>query len=285
MRQWIDSNLQRDLGIFLFLVCILGIILMVTTAPADVHVPYLLMTCVAFFCSVLAFYGRQSASLILSGTQVIVWATFKLYALYATGAFIAVLDYLWLAVPLLLSASVCLFQYGSAQLERENMLLRTQVEELVLVDALTGLWNLRALYRDLPPQAQFCRRIKAPLALMIVQLRYEQELRALLNRHRFDELRQRMASIISGTLRIGDRVYAIDENGSFGILLSTDLPGGDVVKKRIRSLLESVEAFQGITDANIIVSVRIAFRVCEGEMGSRPVDFKASVEQELQYDV
>lgn len=281
----LDGNLMRDLGMLLFLACILGIMLLVILSPADARFSYLLMTGLAFAAAVLAFFGRTSMGLLVAGTQVVAWAAFKLYRLYTAGIPLYAGDALWLPGALLLVGSVSLFQYGSSRLERENDRLRGLVEELVMIDALTGLYNLRALYREVPMQWSAAVRHGVPMSLMLIQLRYAQELRSFLSARKFEALRKRMAELIQDHLRLEDRLYALDESGMLGLVLVADREGCDEVKNRLRGILEAPDAFQGIAEENILVAVRIAALQADERLGRDAMEFKKRVERELQYDV
>ena len=220
-----------------------------------------------------------------AGTQVSAWAAYKLYRLYTAGTPLYAGDALWLPGALLLVGGVCLYQFGSSRLEMENDQLRGQVEALVMTDALTGLYNLRTLYRELPVQWSAAVRYGTPMSLMLVQPRHVQELHSFLPQRKFEMLRQRMATLVQEHLRLEDRLYALDESGTLGLVLMTDQAGCEVIKNRLRSALEDPEAFRGIVEENILVSVRIAAKQADGESGQNPIDFKKRVESELQYDV
>lgn len=281
----IGGDLLRDIALLLFLICVMEMVLLVAFAPVDVVNTYLLLMGVAFFAAVFAFFGRTSLGPVIAGLEVCAWTAYKLYMLNMYGSVFVVGDYFWLPAPLALVGSVCLFHYGSAKLEMENSMLRSQVEDLVMIEPLTGLFNLRALYREIPVQSRYCVRHNLDLSLMLIQLRYEQELRTFLPLQRFSELKQRMAALVDGAMRLEDRPFAIDDNGTLAILLSSNDEGCDIVKRRLRSILEGPKSFAGITDDNIMVSVRIAYRICTEEDGKRPIEFKLAVENELQYDV
>ena len=281
----LDGNLLRDLGMLLFLVCILGIVLLVTLSPAEARFSYLLMTGLAFVAAVLAFFGRTAMGVLVAGTQASAWAAYKIYRLYTAGIPLFTGDALWLPGALILVGSVSLYQYGSSRLERENDLLRGQVEDLVMIDALTRLYKVRALYRELPMQWSAAVRYGTPMSLMLVQPRHTQELHSLLSQRKYDAMRQRMATLIQEHLRLEDRLYALDESGLFGLLLMTDQAGCEVVRNRLRDALEAPDAFQGIAQENVLVAVRIASKQADEQLGQNSIEFKKRVESELQYDV
>ena len=170
--------------------------------------------------------------------------------------------------------------------ETENDVLKEQVQELVMVNALTGLYNLRSLYNDMQKQIAYTERNGLPLSLMIIKLRYEPELKRVLSRSHYEALIQKMADTVVDAVRLEDRVYSLDNNGSVGVLLTCDKIGTEFVEKRIKSRVQDRETFSGITDNSIVVEVKIAtVQYNKDEYDKDVMRFKQKVESELQYDV
>ncbi|HPJ01575.1 MAG TPA: hypothetical protein PKU80_01910 [Candidatus Limiplasma sp.] len=280
-----SGNAYRDFGMLLFCVSLIGAILMIVLAPVHSQMLYLALLGTAFVGVVLGMFGKTTAAIIWGGAQVILWTAYKLYLLVADGSMISFpLDYLWVPAPMVLISGICLYQYGSSRLETENRLLRAQVEELVMVDSVTGLNNLRALYRDMPGMINLCERHGRPLSLMLIKLRYHQELRSFLSSRQFTLLRQRLSELVQKQMRLEDRLYAMDENGTLGVLLIADNDGCEIVKKRIKAMANEAAAFESIAKDNLVVSLSIANRLCRKDSGT-PIEIKLRVESELVYDV
>lgn len=284
-KYFLSPDFFRDIGIFLFLIVTIGIVITISSAPSENYSVYMVLMFITFVASIFAFNGKTSTAVVIAGTVVSIWAAYKLYNLFVSGAVLIIWDYIWLVLPLAHAGSACLFWYGSSRLEQENIMLRDRVEKYVMVDSLTGLYNLRALYREIPSQSRYCVRHDIAMSILMIQLKYENELRSFLSNQEFNQLRQKMAEIVQNELRVEDKLYAIDESGSLAAMLITDYTGCSVVARRIRSSVESPEAFKGIADRNVVVAIKIAFKECSEENGRNPIEFKKSVENELQYDV
>ena len=84
----------------------------------------------------------------------------------------------------------------------------------MLVDDVTELYNLRAMYRDAQMMTGYCVRNHLPISLMIIQMRYESELRGMLSHSRYIQLRKRLAELVMDSVRVEDKVYCIDEHGT-----------------------------------------------------------------------
>jgi len=280
-----NGGALRDIGMLLFLVSLLGTVLIVVLGPPQSQTTYVLLLGAAFIGVVLGIFNQTSAAIIVASIDVCAWTAYKLYLLISAGVPIGFpFDYLWIPAPLILVSGICIFQSGSARLEVENGMLRAQVEDLVMVDPLTGLSNLRALYRDMPAMISLCARYGRPLSLMIIQIRYHQELRAFLSQRQFGLVCQRLAELTSSQLRMEDKLYVINDQGSVAALLIGDDAGCEVVRKRLRAAVENPKAFSGIAKENLVVSIRIASKPCDKNSGT-PIEIKLGVEKELIYDV
>lgn len=281
-----SGNALRDTGTAVFLAALLGTLLLNMLAPDASRMTYLMLTGLGFVCVACGFMGYPYLMAVLAGVLSGAWTVYKLYAVYAEGApLLFPFDHLWILAPLVLVSGVALFEAGSARLVRENAVLRRQVEESVLIDTITGLENLRALYRELPMMLNQCARHRQPLSLMLVSLRHAQELRAFLTQRQFGMLRQRLAERIAGTVRLEDRLYAIDESGTVALLLIADDEGCEAAKRRLRAVISEPDAFRGVTAEEIQIAVRIAHRLCDKASGMSPIEMKLAVEAELAYDV
>lgn len=283
----LSGNTIRDLSILLFLVMVFISSVLISQSPGDHQLEYQTMMILAYTAVLFGFFGYIYFCVVASGTLVVAWTAYKLYFFYSKGTNLIPEDYYWLIIPILLSASVIGFQYGTSNLEKENELLRNQVEDLVMIDPLTGLYNLRSFYHDWEQMVQYGARNNLNITLMIIRLRYGQELREILPRNRFDQVKQKLVEHVLDALRIEDEVYSIDDEGSLAVILTTDTEGSEIVRNRIRNNVQNPESFSGIIDKNIQVSLRIGFKQFDQkEIGTvTGMQFKQMVESELAYDV
>ncbi len=282
--QSLNVALLKDVGILLFLCFMLLLFVCVSLAPETSNTLYLALTMVVLLCAAMALLGNSIVSILMAGTLTCIWVSYKLFDLYALGGELLLSDYLFIPLPLLVAGSAQLYHYTQTRIEAENNHLRQQVENLVLVNEITQLYNLRALYREMPLQLRYHQRIRQPLSLMIIQLRYGPELKHMLSTNRYNALIQRLADIVQDALRVEDRLYSIDDDGSLAILLATNKVGFTPVINRIRAAIATGTAFHGILDDHVEVAIRIGGKEFpDGDVDS--IAFKKSVESELVYDV
>jgi diguanylate cyclase (GGDEF)-like protein len=168
----------------------------------------------------------------------------------------------------------------------ENQVLKQQVEELIMIDPLTGFYNLRSMFMDIQTQISYAERNGKAISLMIIKLRYLKELKSVLKKAQYDEVRVRLAKIVVDTVRLEDRVYVIDEEGSLGVLLTCDRNGAKLVEGRLRKKLDDPAAFDGIAQTSIRVEVKIgSLQYKKEEFERDAILFKERVEEEVEYDL
>lgn len=278
--------LMQDIGLVLLLLSLGILSITVGNAESKEMLEFVVMLMATFLAVLLAGFKFNSLSIVAVGFSVVAYTAYKLYYWFAYSEEIVFLCFVWVTVPLAAVGAMQLFVYGNRQTELENDVLREQVEELVLINPLTGLYNLRSLYIDMKKQVAYAERNHTSLCLMLIKLRYEQELKNVLSRRNYEAVIQKVADIVVDAVRLEDRTYSVDRQGSIGVILTCDQAGSEFVKNRIKSRVENPEAFRKIANSAIRVEVRIACLQYDAEVyGKDFVSFKQKVESELQYDV
>lgn len=280
-----DASLSRDLSILLLLLWTFAQAVLLALSAKENVTTYLVL----FFCSdaavLVSYLGRRNSGLALGGMITCVWVAWKLYAFYMKGATFYVMDYVLIPMPLVGVLAATLYEASVRMINQEIALLRRQVEEQVLIDDTTGLYNLRALYRDMQIMVHYCQRNNLPLTLFITQMRYEGELRRMLPAAKYSELRRRLADLVQNNVRAEDRVYCIDEHGTIAVLLTTTEEGSNVAKARIYGMLEKVD-MSGVLERGTRLDMRSAAKQYDKDVyGTDMIRFKKAVEGELMYDV
>ena len=121
---------------------------------------------------------------------------------------------------------------------------------------------------------------------MILRLRYPAEMRKVLKASQYEKVIKQLSLLVVDTVRLEDRVYSIDENGGFGIILTCDREGTKIVEKRLREKLDDPKWFEGISDKKIRTEVKIGYLQYEKAKYNRNANlFKDDVEEEVEYDL
>ena len=278
--------LLQDIGLVILLVCLFAASMTVSYIDKSMMFEAVLMLLGTFLVILLAGFKLPGLSITMAGIQITLYTAYRLYLFLSYNTEISVYCFVWILLPILSSASMYMFVYGNHRLEIENDMLKKQVEELVVVNPLTKLYNLRSLYNDLNVQVSYSERNKVPLSLMIIVLKYETELRSILSRHNYELIIQRLSQLVVDTVRVEDKTYSIDNKGSLAVILTCDKVGSEIAMSRIKSRLSQRDAFAGIADTAIKIEVRIAsLEYNKDTFDDNMILFKQKVENELQYDV
>jgi GGDEF domain-containing protein len=277
--------LLQDIGMLLFLICLFVSTMIVALSPETLLTQNVLMLLVLFLSAVLIVFRAQYAAVVLTGFQILAFTAYKLYFYVSEHAAIEKTAYLWVFLLLGILAGLILFVREFSATEAANSILQQQVTELTVIEPLTGLENLRSMYSNLARTMALSSRNGTEMGLMLIKLRYLNELRGVLTRRGFENLRQRLAEIVQNTLRLEDRIFSIDQDGSIGVVYFCNADGASAIKRRLLNAVGQRNAFDGITDKPIRVEVRIASKQYDPSFGTDAIPFCRKVESELQYDV
>lgn len=278
--------LLQDLGLVVLLAGVAAAAVVTGLVDATLRTEFIVMLLLMFLPIMFAGFKLVSTSVVVVALEIVAYTGYKLFRSFAFGEEINILCYSWIGFPLVCVGAMSAFIIGNRQTEMENETLREQVEELVMVNSLTGLYNLRSMYVDLQRQAAYSKRNKIPLSLMIVKLRYAPELKKILSRRQYESVLQEVARMVTDAVRLEDRTYSLDNDGTVGIILTCIQADSAAVYRRIRATVEQKDAFKDITGNALRVEVRIAcLQYDEETYEGNMVTFKQRVENELQYDV
>lgn len=280
-----SASIVREIAVFLLLLWAFSLALIMAFAPASRRAEYAVLIFAMDVAVLLGFMSSASICTVLCGTLSCVWVSYKLYMFYIAGSIISLVDYIMILMPLLGMLSVVLFEKGLRGIDKENSLLHKQVEELVLVDEMTGLYNLRALYKDLQSMVSYGERNSLPICIMVIQMRYEEELSSMLPRRKYIQLCQALAKFVCNNVRMEDRTYAIDGKGTLAIILTASKEDSDFVRRRLLHALTETDAFDDILERGTMLQLRIACKEYDKAYGKDMMRFKGDAESELIYDV
>jgi K+-sensing histidine kinase KdpD len=162
------SLLLQDIGMLLFLACLFISTMIVAFSPESLLTQNLIMLLLLFFTAVLAVFRAQYAAIVLTAFQIFAFTAYKLYLYFSERAQIEQTDYLWAFLLLGVLAGLILFIREYSATETANAILNQQLEELTVVDSLTGLENLRSLYFNLARTMSLSARNGTSMGLMLI---------------------------------------------------------------------------------------------------------------------
>lgn len=161
----------------------------------------------------------------------------------------------------------------TAQLEDANQLLQQrtrELERLVLIDPLTGLFNRRAMDGLALAELKRHARYLNPLALGLIDVDHFKDINTNFNLTGGDEVLKSLARILTGSLREVDSVGRVGGEEFLVIGRETDVGGAEVLAERIRITVHDTPIeYDGQT---IRVTVSLGFAVAETQV---PTDYPA----------
>lgn len=282
-----NSGKQKlSIGICILLCAVFAGAFVMSLAKAELRTENILMLLGMFICAGVSIFGLKTLAIVLTGLQIVSFVAYKLYGLLVMSLPMDINSYAWILIPAISMVGMSIFASGMSKLAIENNVLRRQVDELVMIDPLTGLNNLRSIYMDIQAQISYAERNGKSISLMIIKLRYAAEMKKVLSKNQFNSVVKALATVISDTVRLEDKVYSIAPDGVFAIVLTCDKGGTKVVEKRMRSKLETPDWIAGISEKPIRAEVKMGALEYQKEKFHRDANgYIDSVMEEVEYDI
>jgi GGDEF domain-containing protein len=245
------------------------------------------MVVVTFTVAILAAFRVVNAAMILAAIQTVIFIGLKI-ASVASGDFEEKISLGWIVVPGLIVLGYTFVNWAKKEADLSQEIMNDQINELIMTDPVTGLYNLRSMYMDIQTQISYAERNGKDICLMILKPKYIDELKAALKPKEFKEVVERLSKTVCDTVRLEDRVYSIDSEGGFGIILTCDLEGAGLVEERLAEKLTDSGMFSGIVTGNDIrVDMQLGCVQYYEDLRRDAIRFRELTEQamkDLKYD-
>ncbi len=279
------SILLQDLGVFLFMASIITGSLIVALGNKEFLYQNVALLFGIFLVGLLIILRARTAGIIVSSIIILVFTIYKLYMRLAYFKPIEWTAFLWPLLIIATLAGMSLFVALLSTIEGVNSILNRRIDELTTIDPLTGLENLRSLVGSLKRYMALSERNGTFMGLMMVRLRYHEELKKVLTTRQFNDLRHILAETITNVLRMEDRVFTIDENGSIAIIYFGEEKGVSVVKSRILHAVEKQNMLPDLNEQMLTVELSIVHRHYDKSYSKDALRYISDVEKEFAYEV
>ena len=281
-----DGKIVSYIGLGLMLLSFILAVVATNYAGSEHFTENIIMTCTLALSVIITVAGYLTIGVIVAAVATVVFSGLKIYSLTVLQNDFPRVSFLWVILPAMCIVGIALYIKRYSPLLLENAILKKQIDDLVMIDPVTGLYNLRSLFMDFQTQISYAERNDSPISFMILRLRYPAEMRKVLKPSQYEKVVKQLSLLIVDTVRLEDRVYSIDENGGFGIILTCDKDGTRIVEKRLRDKLSDSKWFEGISDNQIRTEVRIGYLQYDKTKYNRDANsFKSDVEDEVEYDI
>jgi diguanylate cyclase (GGDEF)-like protein len=156
--------------------------------------------------------------------------------------------------------SIWLLAYLASVFASAERAMRSAVEQMSRIDALTGLFNSSQLYPMLEQEVQRTRRSERGFCLLMIDLDGLKAVNDTYGHHRGDEVLRSLGGVIRGSIRNLDTAYRLHGDEFLVLLPETDFAGAFVVAEKIRIGAEEV----GLSAATVemLTSVSIGLVSC-----------------------
>lgn len=281
-----NATLFQNLGMLMvvmaFVIGAIGLYLGGSEKFAGYIFMYVLMAVVVMLICI----KMNTIAVVVTAVQVIGFMAVRIYQILIAGDFYNSIGILWIVLPIITLCGSYLFWKMIGQTELDNKVLSQQVAELVMIDSRTGLYNLRSMYMDIQTQISYAERNSSAISLMVLKLRYPREMKEVLTDAQYDKVIKQLSTIIVDTVRLEDRVYSLNDEGAFGIVLTCDREGTRLVESRLREKLGDEKWFDEIADKPIRSEVKIGYLEYNKDRYHRDAKgFVEEVEDEAEYDL
>lgn len=122
-------------------------------------------------------------------------------------------------------------------LMQERDLLKDELEDIVMVDAETGMRNRKGLYYSLEPQISRSRRYDRPLSLIVMRLDCIDRFKQQYGRDDASPLLVTISHLLNDQLRWADIIGRLDETDFLLVLPETHIENANTVAENIREKL------------------------------------------------
>lgn len=281
-----EGKLLYDFGISMILVSmILSGIIIAFTDRELIAENIIMLVCTAVFI-IIASLQLTTLAIVLASLETVAYIGYKVYGIIANGDEFKFFGVLWVLIPALGVCGALMCANAQQKILLDNELLSRQVDELVMINPLTGLYNLRSMFMDMQTQVSFAERNNKPISLMVIKLRYNEELKRILRKNQYEQVIVKMSKYVSDTVRLEDRVYCIDDEGSLAIILTTDSIGCKSVIGRLHRKIDNPEAFADVASKPIRAEIKIGYLEYKKDEFKRDARlFLQRVEEETDYDI
>jgi len=280
--------MENNINITYVLIAVLTIAALLVGALIDFSGEYLLSHSFMLFLLwgtiIIAMIFGQIQGLLFSIMIVVLYAGVILYQGMLGTESIIPMSYVWIAAfPLVgLVAGIIGENIRAYILTLKEC---TQIKEaLVTKDELTGLGNSREFYQNMKVQMALIQRHKREMTLAIIEIQYFDELMSLYGKGSYSKVFDIVTAIIVKCTRTEDTIYRISEK-TFAVLMpDTAMVGAEIVKKRMKEELASINSFQDKEFQEYKIEVRVGLAALTDDIQSE-FEYKKKAEKEIEFDV
>lgn len=284
MRRFSNGVLSDVAFLLLFVACFISVVF--TARDPDLYIQNIVFLNVAFLIAVLTYFTNVTAGLILNILFIFGYGTFTLYQTVVQGGVIGIQNYFWLIMTPVFTCVTWLFTMAAKLLQDENDKLRKKNESLATMDENTNLKNNLSFQKDATVFMALSVRYKMPLTLLVLSVKYWDELRRMVSEEQMTEAIYKVTEISQTSIRTNDSLYMLNkDNPMWGMLLFTDRSGADIVIERLRQRMGEVNTASHRGEKRFELVLKIGAVEYEPASAPSPLELIVQARKQLEYDV
>lgn len=275
-------GLEGDLSFLAILLLLLICLVFTGNSSEELWGMNLIMFCAASVACLVTYFYTVTAGLITDLLTLFGYVSYILYGVMRNGAVLNEQLYFWLLWIPIMTVAVHFFTLSMKKLQEENVELSQRVEELTRYDVTTGLENLYSFEDECVIYMRIAERYKMPLHLVVCDLRYENEVRRLMGRQKFEQQVQFISRVMRKTLRVEDSLFLLgDSPYLWGVIMFADEKGAQIAVNRLKDKMAEEE--KALANS-VNVDLRFGAVMYDGAK-REPLEFLEKAKKRLAYDV
>lgn len=285
MRRTRNHSLTADIA-FLSFIVLCNICLIFTAGDPVRYLPDLIMLNLCFFLALVTYFTTVTAGLVLNVVFIFGYGIYITLDTVIHAGTIGLHQYFWIIMAPLLTLAVWLFTSSTRELEADNERLKSQQTRLATLDENTDLKNSLSFNKDVAVFAGLSRRYQIPLSLLVIKVKYWNEIRRFIPQEQLTEAVYNVSEISQSSIRTNDTLYLLDKDDvTWGLLLFTDLAGTQIVIDRIKQRLQEFNEQQFAGKYKVDLNLKIGAIEYDHDAAASPLEFIARAKKQLEYDV
>lgn len=278
-------NLFTDFSFIIFIFLFFGTAAFMALDSNFLNVNIILLSVVALVM-ILTYFTNLLVGLSASALVIFIGIATMLYLGLKKGYPIPNLVYFWCIMLPVYTICIGYLSKSSTNLQKQVVELERNIADLVTIDDLTGLKNQKQFISDTDAYMSIAKRYKLKLALMVAELRYQDDVERIVGKQNMDDIVVHVAQALSQSVRNEDMSYIVDtDRFCFAVLMITnDYDGIKVAVERTKKRIAEININDIARFANVDLNMRIGFATLEQDYESS-LDFLNAAKHELEYDV
>ncbi len=239
--------------------------------------------------TIIGYYTNITGAILFSILFNFVYASLHIFLYITKSIPIDTNVYFWMIV---LPVFSMVFAYKGKlirDVQIENVTLKKENADYVMVDSDTGLRNEQSFFNEIQGYLNISKRYGLISNLMLVKIKYENEVLRILGKSEYEKTVKLLSKEIDHMLREEDKKYILRDSNLFGIIFFTPRDDGYIVKDRLKKRVQSItfdeENLMNKVKLEVVVGVASYEKDENEENTFSAYEFFQIAEKNMEYDV